>query len=50
LAVVEVPNESEGEPKVGYHLRPFDGYAMVFAQTYVPLSVSQLAEIAVEPQ
>ena len=50
LAVVAVPNESDVEPTVGYHLRPFDNYTMIFAQTYVPLNVSQLAQIAVEPQ
>jgi superfamily II DNA or RNA helicase len=50
LAVVAVPNEPDVEPTVGYHLRPFDNYTMIFAQTYVPLNVSQLAQIAVEPQ
>ena len=29
---------------------PFDGYAMMWAQTYVPMSVAALAERAVEPQ
>jgi len=50
LAVVEVPNEPAGEPIVSYFLRPFDTYEMHFAQTFVPLRVSELLPHAVEPQ
>ncbi len=50
LAVVAVPDEPGGFPRVGYHLRPFDGYDLHFAQTYVPLDVATLAPHAVEPR
>jgi Domain of unknown function (DUF3883) len=50
LAVVLVPNESDGAPTVRYFLRPFDAYELHFAQTYVPLDVADLMPYAVEPQ
>jgi SNF2 family DNA or RNA helicase len=50
LAVVLVPNESDGAPTVRYFLRPFDAYELHFAQTYVPLDVADLMLRAVEPQ
>lgn len=50
LAVVLVPNEAGEVPSVSYFVRPFDGYDLHFAQTYVPLSVAGLAPHALEPQ
>ena len=50
LAVVLVPNEPEGEPRVSYFVRPFDAFELHFAQTYVPLNVVDLMPTAVEPQ
>ena len=38
------------EPVVYYFVRPFDGYQLHFAQTYVPLDVAELLPHAVEPQ
>ena len=50
LAVVRVPDEPHGTPEVRYYLRPFDGYELHLAQTYVPLDVNDLLPFAVEPQ
>ncbi len=50
LAVVEVPEDPEGEPKVSYLLKPFDGYDLHFAQASLPLKVSDLMTQAVNPQ
>ena len=50
LAVVYVPPRPDGEPTVRYFVRPFDGYELHFAQTYVPLNVADLLPYAVEPQ
>ena len=50
LAVVEVPEDPDEEPKVGYLLRPFDGYDLHFAQANLPLKVSDLMTEAVTPQ
>ena len=50
LAVVEVPDDPNAEPKVGYLIRPFDGYNLHFAQANLPLKVSDLMTQAVEPQ
>jgi SNF2 family DNA or RNA helicase len=49
LAIVLVPNEPDGVPKVSYFVRPFDDYELHFAQTYVPLNVADLAPYAEEP-
>ncbi len=50
LAVVRVPNETDGVPVVRYLLNPFDGYEPHFAQTYVPLKVADLKPYGVDPQ
>jgi hypothetical protein len=50
LAVVRVPNEDDGVPQVKYFVQPFDGYEPHFAQTYVPLKVSDLAPHGLDPQ
>jgi len=50
LAVVSVPNEPDDTPSVSYFVRPFDAYEMHFAQTFVPLKVTDLLPHAVEPQ
>jgi SNF2 family DNA or RNA helicase len=50
LAVVRVPNEPDVAPKVAYFVRPFDDYEPHFAQTYVPLKVSELAPHGVTPR
>jgi hypothetical protein len=50
LAVVRVPNEPDVAPKVAYFIRPFDDYEPHFAQTYVPLKVSELAPHGVTPR
>lgn len=50
LAVVEVPEDSSGEPVVRYLVRPFDGYELHFAQTHLPLKVAHLAHLAGAPQ
>lgn len=50
LAIVSVPNEADAQPSVFYFVRPFDTYELHFAQTYVPLSVSEMIPQAVEPQ
>jgi hypothetical protein len=50
LAVVHVPNDPHEKPIVRYFVRPFDGYELHLAQTYVPLDVHDLAPFAVEPQ
>jgi superfamily II DNA or RNA helicase len=50
LAIVTVPNEPEGEPEVFYFVRPFDSYEMHFAQTSVPLKVTDMIPQSVEPQ
>jgi SNF2 family DNA or RNA helicase len=50
LAIVLVPNVAGEVPAVSYFVRPFDGYDLHFAQTYVPLSVAGLAPHALEPQ
>ena len=47
LAVVEVPEHPSTEPVVRYLLRPFDGYELHFAQTYLPLKVADVASKAV---
>ncbi len=50
LAVVLVPNDPAGKPRVSYFGRPFDTYELHPAQTYVPLKVADLMPSAVEPQ
>jgi len=51
LAVVAVPNNPNSEQAVvSYHVQPFAGVKLHFAQTYVPLSVAALREHAVKPQ
>ncbi len=50
LAVVEVPEEPDAEPIVSYFVRPFDGYDLHFAQTYLPMKVADLMPLAVEPE
>ena len=35
---------------VAHHLRPFDGFDLHFAQTYLPMKVADLIPQAVEPQ
>ncbi len=50
LAVVEVPDDPDGEPAVSYFVRPFDGFDLHFAQTYLPMKVADLIPQAVEPQ
>jgi SNF2 family DNA or RNA helicase len=50
LAVVSVPNDPDIDPAVFYFVRPFDSYELHFAQTYVPLNVSNMIPLAVEPQ
>jgi superfamily II DNA or RNA helicase len=51
LAVVAVPNDPKNESSiVSYHVQPFAGVKLHFAQTYVPLSVAALREHAVKPQ
>ena len=50
LAVVEVPEDLDAVPMVGYLIRPFDGYDLHFAQASLPLKVSDLMTQAVEPQ
>ena len=50
LAVVEVPEDPDEEPKVGYLIRPFDGYDLHFAQASLPLKVTDLMTESVAPQ
>jgi hypothetical protein len=50
LAVVRVPNEDDGIPVVRYFLNLFDSYEPLFAQTYVPLKVADLAPHGLDPQ
>ena len=50
LAVVEVPEDPDEEPQVGYLIRPFDGYDLHFAQASLPLKVSDLMTESVDPQ
>lgn len=50
LAVVTVPPDPNEEPTVDYYVRPFEGYELHFAQSYVPLKVADLLPHAVEPQ
>jgi superfamily II DNA or RNA helicase len=50
LAIVQVPDEPDGEPAVSYFVKPFESYELHFAQTYVPLNVIDLLPFAVEPQ
>jgi len=50
LAVVVVPESEADSPLVRYFVRPFDGYDLHFAQTYVPLEVDALVPYGVEPQ
>ena len=50
LTVVEVPEDPDAAPKVGYLIRPFDGYDPHFAQASLPLKVADLMTQAVEPQ
>ena len=50
LAVAEVPEDPEAEPIVSYFVRPFDGFDLHFAQTYLPMKVADLIPQAVEPQ
>ena len=50
LAVVEVPEDMDAVPMVGYLIQPFDGYDLHFAQASLPLKVSDLMTQAVEPQ
>ena len=50
LAVVEVPEDANAEPAVSYFVRPFDGFDLHFAQTYLPMKVADLISQAVEPQ
>ena len=50
LAVASVPDDRDAEPTVRYFVRPFDGYDLHFAQTYVPLDIAELFPHAVEPQ
>jgi len=50
LAVVEVPEDPDASPTVSYFVRPFDGFDLHFAQTYLPMKVADLMPQAVEPQ
>lgn len=51
LAVVAVSDGPSAEAlSVRYLVRPFDAYDLHFAQTYLPLDVSALADHAVEPR
>ena len=50
LAVVEVPEDPNEDPKVSYLLNPFEGYDLHFAQASLPLKVSDLITQAVKPQ
>ena len=50
LAVVEVPEDSDQTPTVSYFVRPFDGYELHFAQTYLPMKVVDLMPQAVPAQ
>jgi SNF2 family DNA or RNA helicase len=51
LAIVAIPADPDNQPcDVSYHLRPFDGFKLHFAQTYVPLSIDAMRQIAVSPQ
>ena len=49
LAVVAVPDEPDGEPTVSYLVEPFRDVTLHFAQTKVPLNVTQLLQAAGDP-
>ena len=49
LAVASVPTDPDAEPVVHYLLEPFRDTVMHFAQTKVPLNVTDLIAIASEP-
>ena len=49
LAVVAVPDDPDGEPTVSYLLEPFRDVTLHFAQTKVPLNVTQLLQAAGDP-